>query len=484
MGSTQSKSSDAKERNGEEKHKRELAERGVLLPPLFVIGSCSTHTPPTYVYSESEYEYAYKYPYPYQSPSLLARLRQESLSHSILTHYLNPGICITSHTNSSANANGSVSASLIPTVTSTGTCTGESVPDSDALHTSNSLGRSTGNPNAVLRISQCFQNKLQFDLFYASHCQQSLAAALLVTPSLKLSSRLDAHGAGWLGCQYRTSVANVFQSLSPNKESIAQPDRLHLHFGTWLDLNSNKGPFLSMGDSRRLTTETAARPNFSSAHAYASLQVPGCLLAIQGKLPITYEQFPELSYYASVDLTTEGPPLTATLTKTPHTSSLGFSQTLQWDRWVLNPVEVTCPKIRNTLCWTVELETTDNHGSGGGGATNDKKTSSVPKAGLVWQVNRGLAFKVVAQPRLSGAIILKRWKQPQIVCSVLFGQGDKQSGRAVEFQGIGVHLEIGDSFASFSTTTAAEEDLYQQPSSKPTIVSPRVPPTKATLPDD
>ncbi|KAI2509640.1 hypothetical protein MHU86_4760 [Fragilaria crotonensis] len=214
-------------------------------------------------------------------------------------------------------------------------------------------------------------------------------------------------GAGWLACQYRTSVKadNVFPSLSPRKDSSGPQHRLHFHFGTWFDLDASK---------RWSITTT----NISAANAYASLQVPGCVMAVQGRVPNTYEQLPDLSYFASADLTNDGPPLTVTLTRSPHASSLGFSQTIQWDRWVLNPVEVTCPKIRNTLCWTVELETTKQRGND---ANKDSRTS-VPKAGMVWQFNRGIAFKVVAHPKLTGAIIVKRWKQPKLYAVCFSGR--------------------------------------------------------------
>lgn len=460
MGSTQSKSTDA---GSEETRRRELADRGVLVPPLFVVGTGSTgNSGSGTTGSTSNGENQDEQP----SPSLLTRLQHESLSHSILTRYLNPGLCITSFTN--ASAKGSVSASLIPTQTAN--------PDasmSSTMHTCtdshSDSALSVAAANAVLRISQRFMNKVQLDLWYATNSHPTLAAALLVTPSLKLSSTMDAQGAGWLACQYRMSVNadTLFQTSSSPQH------KLHFHFGTWLDLDASKERSGAVDQQWRLSTLTTN--NISAANAYASLQVPGCILAVQGRLPNTFEQLPDLSYFASADLTTDGPPLTVTLTKTPKSSSLGFSQTIQWDRWVLNPVEVACPKIRNTLCWTVELETTKP----GDDAKNDTTGRiSVPKAGMVWQFNRGIAFKVVAQPKLTGAIIVKRWKQPKIVCSVLFGQGPS-FGRALEFQGLGLHLEIGDSDA-----TTPEKDMDQESPRKPTMVSPRVPPTLATLPDD
>jgi hypothetical protein len=408
----------------EEQRKRDLEERGVLIPPLFAAG---------YGFEPTE-----------TSPSLLTRLQQESLSHSILSRYLTPGVWITSQT----NGNGSVLASLVPS----------SLPH-DCESSSNRLSYtdSLSNQQGLLRISQQLNDNFKFDLSYHSHTQPTIAAALHLTPNLKLSSKIDTQGTGWFSCQYRTSVGNFFQSPM-NKEYYRNNSfqeeqnnsKLHLHFGSWLDIEAQK-------DWSKSTDNLLS--SIPAAHAYASLQVPGCLMAVHGKLPSTYAKLPEVSYHASVDLASEGPPLTATLFKTPTSSSMGLSQTLQWDRWILNPVEVKCPKIRNTLAWTVQLE-----------KLGDREAT--PKAGVEWQLNRAVAIKVVAQPHLTGAIIFKRWQQPRIVCSVLVGRG--KYGQ-VGFQGLGVQLEIGSS--------DGDSDLYQQ-GSKPTIVSTQVPPTKATLPDE
>jgi hypothetical protein len=106
------------------------------------------------------------------------------------------------------------------------------------------------------------------------------------------------------------------------------------------------------------------------------------------------------------------------------TSSLGLSQIIQWDRWVVNPIEMKCPKIRNTLAWTVELERKGGNDNGGTGGISNHSYDyyhqplqsehseqqqqhhesapsrrslvvATPRAGIVWQLNRSLAVKVV-----------------------------------------------------------------------------------------
>ena len=90
MGVQQSKPVDPRE-----KLKKDLAERGVLLPPLFVLAN------------EGDYDQNRDLADPLEpSPSLLSRLKQESLSYSILSRYMKPGLRITSYT----AANGSASA--------------------------------------------------------------------------------------------------------------------------------------------------------------------------------------------------------------------------------------------------------------------------------------------------------------------------------------------------------------------------------------
>ena len=90
-------------------------------------------------------------------------------------------------------------------------------------------------------------------------------------------------GKGWLACQFFTQVNNFFlpkpseideyykNNPFQDKGYDVQDDRkLNLHFGLWGDIQvPNEG--LSLSEPVR---------TIPAAHAYASLQVPGCLLAV------------------------------------------------------------------------------------------------------------------------------------------------------------------------------------------------------------
>jgi hypothetical protein len=419
----------------EQKHKRELEERGVLIPPVFGVGT-----------ERSRWEQGNFH------PSLMTRLEQDSLTYRLLHQHLKPGVWIASQT----NATGSVKASLVPL---------QSIRNDIA--TSN--GTSTwSDPQGFLRVSQPLTDELAINVSYHSHQSPNIAATLNVAQNVKVSSKLDAQGLGWLSAQYRTSVHNFFLSKDPD---LCNPfsegndrRRLDLHFGSWVDVEAQKD--WSKSAENLLSSIPAA-------HAYASLQVPGCLLAVQGKLPTnSYEKLPELSYHATCDLTNNDsktttnnnagpPPLAVTIRKSGQSSSMALSQVLTWDRYIANALETRCPKILNTLAWTVALE-----------KTAESSSAAKPRAGVAWQLNRALAVKAVAQPDgLQAAVIFKRWRQPRITCACLFGTG--RFGN-FEFQGLGVTLEVGGG-------SDAADAVYNEDSAS-TIVSPLVPETKATLP--
>jgi hypothetical protein len=64
------------------------------------------------------------------------------------------------------------------------------------------------------------------------------------------------------------------------------------------------------------------------------------------------------------------------------------------------------------------------------------------QVGAAWQVNRGLAVKAVIRPTqkdLLTSVMLKRWKEPCVTCSVLH-RHDWTTGTS-HFLGFGVELE-------------------------------------------
>jgi hypothetical protein len=455
----------------------------ILLPPLFaVIPFPNVCFPP--------------------NPCLMTRLHRESLSYSILNRYMDPGITIISQSYTNARYRGSeVMASIMSAMdyndmlsswnTTTATPTTESI-------TSDSLSKKNGNSNLFpalgkLHVSHKLYDNLRLHLSYESYGYPTISSSIQITPNLKLTSQFNDQGSGWLSCQFLTQVRNIFHESHRSSSNevdgmnTVMKDNslqyLHLHLGSWLDVRNNCASNTTKRWTSKSTTERIYLDHISAIHAYASIQVPGCLLAIQGRIPNTYDQFPDVSYYASVDLTFDNdtnenknkskrenkatlshysktPPLTVVLQKSSKGTSLGLSQTIVWDRWILNPMEVReFPKIRNIMAWTVELESQQysnnskkcndsNHYNIGHDDKVERQQQqqqhAVPKAGIVWQLNRSLAFKARISPQQwQSAILLQRWAHPRMMGSIIMGGSTTTGG--LKFQGIHVGMEIGDS---------------------------------------
>jgi hypothetical protein len=87
-------------------------------------------------------------------------------------------------------------------------------------------------------------------------------------------------------------------------------------------------------------------------------------------------------------------------------------------------------------------------------------------------MNRGIGIKVVAKNNggVTAALLLKRWKQPRVLCSLLAGT----SGPGKDIQlGISLELETGPS---------PLQDFYNDTEER--RVDDEVPVTKATIPDN
>jgi hypothetical protein len=186
---------------------------------------------------------------------------------------------------------------------------------------------------------------------------------------------------------------------------------------------------------------------------------------------------------------------------------MAVSQVFTFDRYQFNPMEDRAPSVRNTLGWTIRME--QQHPPPG------KEETAAPKmqAGLAWQINRNVAWKLVATPTegsIQTALLLRQWQQPRITASILLTHLDKRHGLAAGwlFAGIGFEMEasgapsrryikgIVDETSTAPTWTGdrakvegADADYYYRPLADSQSVmgsggnSANVPPTKATLPD-
>jgi hypothetical protein len=130
--------------------------------------------------------------------------------------------------------------------------------------------------------------------------------------------------------------------------------------------------------------------------------------------------------------------------------TLNLSQVLSFDRMVWNILEERAPKVRQTLGWSLQMDTIPND-------TDNSKPETKWSIGTTWQVNRGIALKGVVSSSNSSPLILnygvivKRWQQPRATLSILnqFDFVEKKSS----FLGFGIELEASPLLLS-STTPA------------------------------
>ena len=369
----------------------------------------------------------------------------------------------------------------------------------------------------------------------------SLSGSVQLTRSSSLFGSISSAGSGWLGAHYdRTfhmdSIQESFPAniLLPNTPEDAYKDdpfqtaaqvkpyegldtmsrnTINCKFGSWMPIQWGD-PLHSLSSSSHLRDDYSSK--CKSVHGYAAINMLGATAAVHGSVPVHGDhsfhaqqpQWPVLRSYFSANLNdVDRPPLQVTLERDNgnDTASISLCQVLAFDRWQLNPVEDRAPKVRNTVAWTARMEsrggvatetmtdhslnlmTTTSSGPEDSGAHNPGSNARINRLslGAAWQLNRGLAVKAVLQPQdqcLSAAVILKRWKQPRVACSLL-GSYDYSGngGRGLRFVGLGLELETG------SIDANPDAYYYNHHPSQATIIvddNGSVPQTRAALPSD
>lgn len=419
MGSTSSKLSTPEQQ--EARRQQQLLETlGVLLPPSFGI----TNDPPSAITMRRP------------SPSLIYSLETNSTCYRILHQHLNSGLWVSASTASQASV---LAAFYVEGDTNQG----------------------------MLSASQSFPENKGKASIRAYTSEPSLAYGVYSpTPYLNLVANAEATGMGWLGAN--VSIDNPTKWFDDKK--VPQQNEYYRN-NPFVDENKDTDTSnttvenLQFGASVKLQqASTTNRPSSSKVFAesvlgYASLDVAGCKVAMEAKVPLESYYDPQVSYYACANLNTdEGPPLILTMQQSPSHTSMNLSQVLTFDRIVVNALETRCPRIRNTLGWAVEMKKTQD-------------SQATLSAGVAWQINRGLGIKVVANSEkgITGAILLKRWKQPRVLCSLLAGTKGNP-GQDIQL-GIGLELETGPH----------QQDYYNEMEEQ--RVDDSVPATKATLPE-
>jgi len=370
----------------QERHKKQLERYGVLMPPAFGIGRVplpvSSMDRLSSMSNPSEWEY----------------LHETDTSYRILKDHLAPGLWV-----STQSAVGQVVRAAL------------SLPNDDWKSGQGHLYARKSGSRTVAEVRAGTETPL------------SLAGRLLLVPGCSVWGTVNNGGHGLLGAQgdytFRDADGDCDGAVAyrhgPFVEEGSSND-IHVKAGTWLPFTVNTA-----------STLADLQKSVKSLYGYASIDIMGATMAMEGKLPLDTLQ-PKVSSYFSMDLSDDGPPLELSLEQTPEQSTIiSLSQVLSFDRYQFNPMEDRARHVRNTAGWTIRMEKP---------STGSKETDV--QVGAAWQINRGLAVKAVVRPTqqdLVMAIVLKRWQQPKVTCSILH-RHDWRTKRS-HFVGFGVELE-------------------------------------------
>jgi hypothetical protein len=335
--------------------------------------------------------------------------------------------------------------------------------------------------------------------------QPSLSTSWHVAPSLLLFASTSTSGLGWVGGHWDKTLKFQDNWSIPTKQSDEEykpyegldtmcRNTVNCKVGAWAPI-----------DWKALGTIAEQR----SLHGYAAVNLLGASGAFHASVPLNLNQshsglpLVSTSSYFSMNVSdTDRPPLQITLEQRnhatnqrpdeQHVASVALSQVLAFDRWQWNVWEDRAPYVRNTIAWTIRMETSSSSSpqANGADAMEDSGTThSSPRLsrtsrvslGAAWQLNRGLAIKAVLDPheqRLTSAILLKRWNYPRVSCSLLHSW-DFGNSLSPRFLGVGIELETG------AVETNPDAYYYNHHPNQTTLELPNclgVPKTRATLP--
>lgn len=417
MGNAESHSLSA-----EEKARRQQLERmGVLIPPSFGVGNDAL--PPSAV--------AVRGP----TPSYLKALERDLLCCRILNEHMSSGLWVSAATPAQA------SVLALFAVTEVG-----------------SAAAGTGMLSASQKFSQGHADIRAYTTGSAfTHAKYS------PLPGAGVHGVVNASGGGWIGGQvsplswWRRRKAKQTQTYYRNNPFIEEEEKA---------MASNTVQALDLGSSLQFQSPSNVPDllyiTVTEVTAYVSMDVISkCTIAVEATVPIKSLE-PQFAYHVSCDLNSEdGPPLVISMQSSPARSSISLSQVLTFDRHVLNAFETRCPKIRNTLAWAVQME-------------KEKRGEAQLMAGLAWQINRAVAVKMLANPSNGGitaGLLLKRWRQPRVLCSLLVGIGQGQKPKL----GLGLELETGPQ---------QSQDYYNDKQGGFGHVEEGAPETRPTLPNN
>ena len=391
---------------------KEIEKNGVLIPPIF--GLPNVQLP---------LSASVRGRLPSRYPSMIEILRQTDPSVRILQDYMKTGIWIEANSPSGSL----VHASIQP---EHATVSGK-IDVAFPIAKDHSLELSGGTDHApTIKCHVNWKNRVW------------------------LVAQTDVEGNSWCG-------ANAAREFLPGDSN----DGMHVQVGSWMTGAPGKS-------KQRLMTP-------KSVNGYAVVDYLGATAAVEGTFPLQKDTKGALycdygnsrtRSYLSINLSDQTndstPPLQLTLERSESAlggaeSAIGLSQVFSLDRPHVNPIEHRAPKVRNTLGWAMRME-------------RDSQAKARVSLGLAWQVNRAIAIKAAVQPdNLTTALLLKRWDQPRILCSLLhrYNWKDEKKG----FFGIGLEVETTPNRTSKAFYYPDKLNVFPVPSQQD------VPETKATL---
>jgi hypothetical protein len=514
-------------------------KKGVLIPPAFgVTGTPSQKGtgPPLSV------QHRLLQLHPDNSPvSYVDYLYHTDLSTIVLHDHMEPGIRIAAQ----ASPHTMVRVGMVPSAW---------IPTKTAFQSHVFIEQKLDSTKGVLQLRA--QTTNPFMETKSSSSSSSLLALATAFPSVSASWGVSKHMAmfanintnarGWIGTHYDRTIRMNNNNNNDDDDDLHHPpperdetfrkyegldtmcrSTINIKAGAWIPIDyENMGRIL-------LPSTTRTRRNHHQQqllHGYAAINMLGATAAVHGSWKRTHFdddnttattaaaaaaaaswlfQTPHLHTYFSANLNDEHqPPLQITLERDniQETASIALSQVLAFDRWQFNILEDRAPKVRNTVAWTIRMEssprqttTTMNHEDSGEHRVSSQSSSSVENItnnhriyfGAAWQINRGLAIKAVLDPqrsRLTTALLFKRWKHPRITCSVL-SSIDPHRGMSL-FRGVGIELETTTTTVSGTKDddNSNHPDAYyynHYPSSTTVVLDDHdYPKTKAVLPDE
>lgn len=527
MGASTSKP--RREENPEQRRQREIQRYGVLIPPVFAVATGSNSNKnngdpsknsdqtiaqiqqqPNICRSNTPLSAHDRLPL---SLSLVDYLSVTHFGHGLLHDFMTPGMWILAGgVDANRTAITTVRASLPLTPGGGGQMSFASSPTS-----------------ANSRIELCAGTEGPMHLF-ATH---------QLFPKGFIFANTNSSGTGYIGGQIGISMDRTKPIVEPDENYLGpclteeqdqgpSNNAIYVQLGSWIPLQWNSGSKATRSTQMQQQPPKQQQDSFAKStlpdwmkqspqhvHGYISVDMLGSTTALETRLN-TDSLETEVSKYFSIRLdgpsaggggddrggfdhnnmsnsSSSSPPLWLTMTSNSDSSVINISQLLSFDRINLNPLDMRAPKVRNAFGWAVQVEKPSPNSR----SEYDSTPSQVSVA-AAWQYNRNLAFKLIGttsettSPGSSAGdtsinrnytctlgVLLKRWKQPRITCSLL-GRYDFKTQKS-SFVGIGLELETDAStlMGQMGTAAGGVENYYTTPGAQ--VSDHGTPATKATM---